>query len=227
VDPNSFLVYGIYEKNLGGDKWLGPFQQPFYFNYRFAGAEFNRTGDQINFVTSPMLTVPMRLSGKLQSQLPQGVSTFPSVNLVMGTEFVDVEKSVLAPTGHWHTRGLLGATFAAGVAPKKPWLYSVQFTSSYQIRLPSAPEIYFDPKFATVNPATGKVGATPPRLGTQPRHSIDSKVTYNIFEWFGFTFEHTYGSLPPSFVKTDQTFALGLTFTLKETSNARYAILRP
>jgi len=64
-------------------------------------------------------------------------------------------------------------------------------------------------------------------LGTQPRHYVDTKLTYNFVQWLGLTVEHTYGSLPPSFVKTNHTVSIGFTFTLAETSNGRNSILKP
>jgi len=99
-------------------------------------------------------------------------------------------------------------------------------TSAYQVRILSAPEIFYDPKFGVLNKTTGKT-VIPPLLGTQPRHNVDTKVTYSLVKWAAFTFENTYGSLPPVFVKTDQTFSFGLSFTLKQTSYGRYSILRP
>ena len=225
LNPDSFLAYLDYQYVLNGGSWFGPFQAPI-FNYRIAGTEFNKTGDDVNFVNSPMVTLPIRLSGKSSGPVTPGI-TSPLLSVQLGAEFVDVTKSVLAPTGTWHTRGLIGATFAGGIPIKKAFLYSILLTSSYQLRLPSTPEIYFDPKFAPINPTTGKAGATPPLLGMQPRHYVDTKLTYNLVEWFGFTFEHTYGSLPPSFVKTNQTFSLGLTFALAGTGNGRNSILKP
>jgi hypothetical protein len=64
-------------------------------------------------------------------------------------------------------------------------------------------------------------------LGTQPRHFVDTKVSYNFTSWGGVTFEHSYGSLPPIFFKTDQTFAVGLSLTLKQGGYGRYSILKP
>lgn len=64
-------------------------------------------------------------------------------------------------------------------------------------------------------------------LGTQARHSLDTKLTYNVAKWAGITFEHTYGSLPPLFKKTGNTFEFGLVLTLKQTSYGRYSILKP
>ncbi len=227
VSPNSFQVYGVYQRLLSnGTQWKSQFQIP-YLNFRFAGLEFDLSGKQLNFVTSPVLTLPVRLSGKTLGRVEPGF-TVPHMVFTLGPEFVNVGKSALAPTGQWHTRGLFGASFAAGYeAPEPKKLFeSLQLSSSYQVRLPSSPEIFYDDKFATTNPLTGKM-VTPPRLGTQPRHFVDTTICYNLVKWVGVTFENTYGSLPPAFTKTDATYTVGLSFTLKQTSYGRYSILRP
>lgn len=227
IDPNSFLAYLVYQRQLSSKTgWHGQFQDP-YFNYRFAGWESDKTGAQVNFIDSPVVTFPVRLSGKTLGRIEPGY-TVPHLTLTLGTEFVDVQKSVLAPTGTWHTRGLASAAFTTGLKAAKPMTLfdSIELTSSYQVRILSAPEIFYDPKFGKLNATTGKT-VIPPMLGTQPRHYVDTKVSYSFVKWAAFTFENTYGSLPPVFSKTDQTFALGLSFTLKQTSYGRYSILRP
>ncbi|GEM_PF-4265643 len=226
ADPNSFLTYVVYQ-NVLGYKWFGWFQPPI-FNDRAFGAEFDRSARELNLITSPMITLPVRL-GTPPENLSAKITSWPQLNLTLGTEFVDVRKSALAPIHNWHTRGLLGANFVTGYGPKKPGFDSWSITSSWQLRLPSAPEIFYDDKFAPIDPSTGKKNPknTPPMLGTQPRHYFDTKFTYNYAAWGGVTFEHTYGSLPPAFVKTDQSFAFGLSFTLQQNSYGRYSILKP
>lgn len=228
IDPNSFMAYMVYQRYLPlwENGWRGPFQDP-YFNYRFAGLESDKTGAQINFISSPVMTFPIRFSGKIRGAAKPGF-IMPHTTLNLGTEFVDVEKSVLAPTGTWHTRGLASALFSTGYTPAKPLpiFASIGLTSSYQVRILSTPEVFYDPKFGVLNPATGKT-VIPAMLGTQPRHYVDTKLSYNFTKWVGFTFENTYGSLPPVFLKTDQTFALGLSLTLKQSNSGRYSILRP
>ncbi|MGA2261345.1 MAG: hypothetical protein ABSH28_07910 [Acidobacteriota bacterium] len=244
VDPNSFLTYFVYQNVFGnGGKQIPPpdpragvpsarsgwwrgFQSPI-LNYRVFGAEFDRTAKEVNLINSPVITVPF-LPIAPPKDLSSKVALWPQFNFLFGTEFVYVRKSVLAPTGQWHTRGLLGATFATGYAAKTKLFDSVQLTSSWQVRLPSAPEIFYDSKFAPIDPSTGKpnLKKTPPMLGTQPRHSFDTKFTYNYAAWGGVTFEYSYGSLPPAFNKTNHSFAFGLTFTLQQASFGRYSILR-
>jgi hypothetical protein len=239
ADPNSFMTYLDYQYVIG-DNWWGPkvcddgqgnkigmFQPPI-FNYRGFGAEFDRTAKQLNLITSPMLTIPFR-PGCLPRTVSSKVQYWPQINFNLGTEFVDVRKSVLAPSGKWHTRGLVGATFLTGWQPKTKLLDSWQLSSSWELRLPSAAEIFYDPKFAPIDPSTGKKNTkkTPPMLGTQPRHYVDTKFTYNFAAWGGFTLEYTYGSLPPAFNKTDHSVAFGLTFALQEGGSGRTSILRP
>lgn len=226
ADPDSFLAYLVFQRVLGRGGWWWFFQSP-YMNLRLAGTEFDRQGKQLNLISSPVLTFPFRLSGKFSGPLEPGL-TFPHMTLQLGTEFVKVEKSeTLSPQKNWYTRGLLGATFAAGYAPEKTYMYSIQLTSAYQVRIPSSGEIYFDDRLAPIDPATGKKGSAPALLGTQARHYLDTKFTYNLVKWAGITFEHSYGSQPPLFSRTDHSFSLGFTFSLKQTSYGRYSILKP
>jgi hypothetical protein len=63
--------------------------------------------------------------------------------------------------------------------------------------------------------------------GTQPRHYLDTTITYKLFSWVGVSFEHSYGSLPPAFNITDHTYKIGLSLTLKQSNAGRYTIMRP
>ena len=222
--PNSYLTYAVFQRVLarqGG--WLGPFQTPF-LSYRLAGGEFDQQGNNLNFVNSPVVTFPFRFTKGTLGAIRPGL-TVPHMTVIAGTEFVKTISSPL-PEASWITRGLLGATFSAGYAPNKPYLNSLTLTAAYQVRLLSSPEVYYNDRYAVTNPKTGKK-VTPPRLGTQPRSYVDGKLTYNFVKWAGATFEYSYGSKPPAFVLTHSTFALGLTFTLQQTSYGRYSILKP
>lgn len=224
--PNSYLTYAVFQRVLakqGG--WLGPFQTP-YLSYRVAGGEFNQQGNNTNFIDSPIVTFPFRLTSGSLGAIRPGL-TIPHMTVFAGTEFVRTLSSAL-PTATWLTRGVLGSTFSAGYAPEKSsYLSSLLFTAAYQVRIPSSPEVYYNDRYAPIVPATGKKGTTPPRLGTQARSYVDSKITYNFTKWTGFTCEYTYGSLPPAFILNHSTFTLGLTFTVQQTSYGRYSILKP
>jgi hypothetical protein len=239
ADPNSFMAYFDYQYALG-DKWWGPricddgqgnrigVFQPSIFNYRGFGAEFDRNAKELNLITSPVLTIPIR-PVCLPKTVSNKIQYWPQINLNLGAEFVNVRKSVLAPAGKWHTRGLLGTTLLMGWQPKTKLFDSWQISSSWELRLPSSAEIFYDPKFAPIDPSTGKRNSkkTSPMLGRQPRHYVDTKFTYNYTAWGGITLEYTYGSLPPTFNKTDHSVAFGLTFALQEGGSGRTSILRP
>jgi hypothetical protein len=223
-NPNSYLAYAVFQRVLaetGG--WKGPFQTPF-LNFRLAGGEFDQTGNNLNFVTSPILTFPFRFTSGTLGPISPSV-TIPSMTLIAGVEFVNTITAPL-PEADWITRGLFGATFSAGYAPKKPGFDSIVFTASSQVRILSSPEVYYNDSYAVTDPKTGKK-TTPPRLGTQPRPYVDAKLTYNFEKWVGGTFEYTYGSLPPAFVLKHSTFQLGLSFSLQQASYGRYSILKP
>jgi hypothetical protein len=230
ANPDSFLNYIVYQKTLPNLAFMEKHirtQRP-NFIYRIYGAEYNRTAEELNTVTSPMVSIPW---APFQTHPNQGdaISKWPLFHVTLGAEFVRVFDSPVAPTGKWHTRGLIGSDYVSGFAPKKSGMNKITLTSSWQLRMPSAPEIFYDSKFAPIDPTTNKqdTAKTPPMLGTQPRHYIDSKVTYNYTEWSGVTFEYNYGSKPPAFNITDNTFAFGLSLTLKQASTGRASILRP
>jgi hypothetical protein len=222
--PNSYLAYAAFQRVLAAEGgWKGPFQTPI-FTYRLAGGEFDQQGNNLNLVNSPMITVPLRFATGTLGAIRPGL-TVPHMTLIAGVEFAKTVTSPL-PEASWITRGLVGATFSTGYAPKKTYFDSILLSASYQLRLPSSPEVYYNDRYAVTDPKTGKK-VTPPKLGTEPRPYVDGKVTYNFQKWVGTTFEYTYGSLPPAFVLKHSTFALGLTFTLQQTSYGRYSILKP
>jgi hypothetical protein len=208
----------------GKDGLIGPFQAP-YFAFRFAGGEFDRDNAQLNFITSPTLVIPWRLSGHVNKAIPENLQ-LPQFTTTLGVEAVNPHESALPITDSWYVRGLIGNTFSFGYTPDSPHFNSISVSSNWQVRLPSAPEIFYDPKFAPIE-ANGKKGDPPPMKGTQPRHFFDTTLTYGLVDWVGVSFEYSFGSLPPSFSVTDHTFKIGISLTLKQSSTGRYAILRP
>ncbi len=236
ADLDSFLAYAVYEHTLfdkqvqervfaGKDGLWGPFQAPF-FAYRVIGGEFDRKATQLNLIQSPTLVIPFRLAkGTIVRNIPAKLQ-WPAMTATFGLEVVNARMSVLSIEHDWLTRGLIGATLAGGYTPNNPRFNSIAVTSNWQLRMPSAPELFYDSKFAP-RKADGTKGNAPPMLGTQPRHYLDTTFTYRLLDWIGVTFEHSYGSLPPVFNKTENTFKLGLSLTVKQSNAGRYSILRP
>ncbi|MDP9051022.1 MAG: hypothetical protein M3O31_09950 [Acidobacteriota bacterium] len=190
ADLDSFQAYGsyVYVPQSGG--LFGPFQIPF-LAYRFVGGEFDRKLNQLNFIQSPTIVVPFRLASK-EAVAKDYSSDFqwPTMAATMGVEVVNARASALPIAHPWYTRGLLGATFATGDTPDTPKFNSIAVTSIWQLRLPSAPEIFYDPRFAPLK-ADGTKGDPPAMAGTQPRHYIDTTITYKLYSWVGVSFEHS------------------------------------
>jgi hypothetical protein len=86
---------------------------------RFSTPSKGRTGTEVNLITNPVITVPFRPIAP--PDLANGkVSPGSQINLSLGTEFVYVRKSILAPEGECHTRGLTSGAFTFR-AERTPW----------------------------------------------------------------------------------------------------------
>jgi len=212
-DPDSLLLYGVYQRVLGTGQFYGPVQSPI-LNLRGPGFEIERRGGQQNFVVSPVITVPVRLSRGALGPIQPGF-VYPQMTLFAGSEIVKpLSNDAIAGRG-WRWRTLFGATMVTGIAPEQPWLQSLTLRAGYQLRLLSAPEI-----FREVNSRGFKVGG-------QARHRAEVSFTYFPVKWTGLSFDYEYGGVPPVFVIAGHTFTAGITFTLKQTSYGRLSILAP
>ena len=214
LDPSSVLLYGTYQRVLGSGDFHGPLQSPI-FNLRAPGFELERRGDQRNFVVSPVVTVPVRLSRGALGPIQPGF-VYPQMTLFGGAEVVKPLASRDAAANGWKARTLVGATLTTGIAPEQPWLQSLTLRAAYQLRLLSSPEIFKDLR-----------GSGAFELGGQARHRAEVSFTYFPVKWTGVSFDYEYGGVPPVFVLAGHTFTVGLTFTLKHTSYGRLVILAP
>jgi hypothetical protein len=212
-DPDSLLLYGVYQRVLGTGQFYGPLQSPI-LNLRAPGFEIDRSGDQQNFVVSPVVTFPMRLSRGALGPIQPGF-VYPQMTVFAGTEIVKPIASAAGSDEGWRARALFGATVTAGIAPEQTWLQSVTLRAAYQVRLLSGPEIFRE---------AGSAGF---ELGDQARHRAEISLTYFPVKWTGLSFDYEYGGVPPAFVIAGHTFTAGITFTLKQTSYGRLAILTP
>ena len=223
--PDSVLLYGVYQRELGRGGFRGPFQTP-CLSVRVPGLELDKEGDQRNWVASPVITLPIRLftTGRLGALEP-GLS-IPVLTFQAGTELVKPEHSALG-TRNWRARGLLGAALSTGYAPERVWVDSIELTASYVVRVLSDDEVFKDARRAPIDPATGKQGKAVFELGSQKRDLAAVDFTYRPVKWVGLSVKYEYGSEPPVFELKDHTFTFGLAFALKQTSFGRYAILKP
>jgi hypothetical protein len=212
-DPDSLLLYGVYQRVLGTGQFYGPLQSPI-FNLRAPGFEIERNGDQQNLVVSPVITVPVRLSRGALGPIQPGI-VYPQMTVFAGTEIVKPLASADESDTGWRSRALFGATVTAGIAPEQPWLQSLTVRAGYQLRLLSGPEI-----FRTADSDGFELGA-------QARHRAEISLTYFPVKWTGLSFDYEYGGVPPVFFIAGHTFTAGITFTLKQTSYGRLSILTP
>jgi len=224
ISPGSYLGYLVYQRELGGGGFSGPFQTPL-LNVRVIGAEFDHDADQRNVLISPVVTFPIRLGCGPLGPLAPGFSV-PAIAVQLGAEFVKPVISAFDQKS-WRTRGLVGVSFRTGWAPEKRWLHAVSLTSSYVARFLSDPEPFKDPSHGVIDPATGKRGKPPLELGTQNRTKTETELKYNPTKWVGISVKYESGGLPPVFAIKDQTWTVGVSFALKQTSYGRYSILKP
>jgi hypothetical protein len=212
-DPDSLLLYGVYQRVLGTGQFHGPLQSPI-LNVRAPGFEIERRGGQQNFVVSPVITLPVRLSRGALGPIQPGF-VYPQMTLFAGTEIVKPLSNDAVAASGWRSRALFGATMVTGIAPEQPWLQSLTLRAGYQLRLLSGPEIFRE------------VNSTGLELGAQPRHRAEVSFTYFPVKWTGLSFDYEYGGVPPVFVLAGHTFTAGITFTLKQTSYGRVVLLAP
>ena len=225
ADPDSVLLFGVYQRVMGSGRFHGPLQSP-SLDVRLPGLELDRRRSQRNFIVSPVVTVPLRLSAGALGPIQPGI-IFPFMTVFAGAEIVKPLSSALQTTRSWRARALVGATLTAGYAPEKPWVQSVTLKAAYQVRFLSDEELFKDPRRAPIDAATGERGDAVFELGTQSRDRTQITLTYFPVKWTGLSFEYEHGSVPPVFAITGHTLTFGVTFALKQTSYGRFSILTP
>jgi len=222
LDPQSFLFYAFARRSIGSGAFHGPFQGAIG-NAR-AGMEFDADGKQQNFVLSPTVVVPFRVSRGRLGLVQPGFTT-PHGTLVTGVELVKPVSSELDDES-WRARLLLGSTFTAGWKPEKPWIFGAVVKALYEVRFLTGDEPFTDPRH-TPRKADGKKDDAILEFGDAPRPHAEVSFSYLFAEWAGIEAKYEYGSLPPAFVITDHKGTVGVTLALKQTSYARYSILKP
>jgi hypothetical protein len=223
TDPQAFQIFAVWRHVLGSGEFKGPFQGA--IANALAGVEFSKKGNQRNYVFSPRLVLPFRLTTGTLGLISPGFTT-PNGTLQVGVEVVKPRESTVNDLSVRY-RGLIGSTFVAGARVQKPALYGVAFKALYEVRVLSDEEAFLDPRHAAVDPATGKKGDAPLEAGRQPRHHAEASFSYLFAEFAGVEVKYEYGSVPPAFALSDHTLTLNVALTLKQTSYARSAILKP
>jgi hypothetical protein len=216
VDPDSYRLFLAYQ-NTPVKKFHGPLQGVL-FTWLGAGLEFDRKGDNVNFITAPYLDFPIRVFPKTirATTEPMAVLT-PTIGIETGHNF---HNAVTPNSGRAVFRSVVGATFLFRFNPKVPGFKGVELTNSYMLRLPAVREIY------TLTEKVNGQDTDFPFLGRNPRHYLKSDVGLKVTDAFSLTFKHEYGALPPVFRKIDHKVSVGFTFSIRQLSGGVPTALR-
>jgi hypothetical protein len=111
-------------------------------------------------------------------------------------------------------RGVTGADVNFAVQSSDLTTVVFYTGATYRVRLPA-----FDEPFVTNLHQTESVG-----LSTKARNWVDVTLGYNPFHWqyFSFTAEYKYGSLPPLFSLVDHSATIGITFSAIQSSLVKF-----
>lgn len=206
VDPDSIRLFLAYQ-NTPVTKFHGPLQGVL-FTWLAAGTEFDRKGDNVNFITAPSLDFPIRLFGKKipTTSDPLAVLT-PTIGFEAGHNF---KNAVSGDNGRGIFRGVAGASLLFRFNPKLPAFKGLDFSTSYALRIPAIKEIY------TLTEKIDGNDVDQPFLGSNPRHYVKSELNFRITDPFSIAIKHEYGAIPPVFRKVDSKLSVGFTFSIRQ-----------
>jgi hypothetical protein len=206
ADPDSYRLFGVYQRAIRHAP-LGP-AQGVLFTWLVAGGEFERQANNINFISSPLVEIPIRLRGEVNNKKTIIPVLVPEFGMELGTNL----KNAVTPAGQGIIgRGVLGATLGVTVNPTLKLFQAVHLTSSYKVRLPATSEVFTN---TTTNTA-GKV-VDVPFLSTKPRHYIKNELGFTLWDPISFTITHEYGAIPPAFRLIDHKVSIGFVLTLQQ-----------
>ena len=101
------------------------------------------------------------------------------------------------------SRPIVGASAYLSFDIKKPLLDSISIQSNYTRRWSLTSEVGVDKDDDKYVPVFA---------GRGPRDYVQNKIEFGFNDYFGFTINYEYGSLPPNFNFLDHKFSAGLTF---------------
>jgi hypothetical protein len=220
VDPDSYRAFLAYQRVLVS-KWWGPGDsiQGAQFTWLAAGAEFDRKGKTVNFITAPYVDFPIRLFPKQirAGTVPMAILT-PSIGFEAGKNF----RNTLEPEdgGRAIFRGVVGADFLYRFNPGLPGFKGAEFTTSWVMRTPAKKEIY------TLTEQIDGEDVEVPFLNRKPRHYVKSEFGLKLNDYLGISAKYEYGMIPPVFRRVDGKFSIGFTFSAKQTNDGVPSTIR-
>jgi hypothetical protein len=174
-------------------------------NWDLVGMELDKEADTMNVVTAPSLVWTRSWPHFSQGKVRYTVALHLGAGLELGSNLKNGFNAANPGGGDgsgFFLRGVPSGQFFLIIPTSSP-NRAIHFTSTYSLRLPARDEVFFR--------AHDHLDAVP-ALGTNPRHYIKNELTFMVTDYFGFTLQHRYGSLPPAFNFTDHKFSVGVEF---------------
>jgi hypothetical protein len=209
ADPDSFLVSALAEWVLKNKRFWRERAQGVLLNWSLAGLEFDRQTTTKTFISSPIVEIPIRLSGAPHPGTHFVFGAFPYFGIGIGTNF----SNALIPDGSGFVlRGVLGSS--ASVTEKTKWKYLSQIgvSANYTAFIPATNEIFTNTHYVS---ATGKTLSVPV-MSSQVRNHVTDELDLTVAKPFSITIKHEYGELPPGFRTVDNKVTIGLTIMLQQ-----------
>lgn len=201
ADPDT-MKFGLdwaflAKKRSGGKKW---FSQVWWKNSFLVEAE--RDFDNANFTWGSRFIAPSKVFDNDQKTARAYVRPFVGV---------EVGKNIKSPVpeaeGKGIARGVFGSSLNLRFPLKRKHLDSISLEASYIRRLLMLREIYFE--------KAEDDSLRPVFFARNPRDWVDSKLSFNLSDSFGFYVGYEYGQEPPSFKLVDHRMKLGLIYKVK------------
>jgi hypothetical protein len=200
ADPDSFnWALQLARGGLNGFGWRS----------KFIGMEFDKAGNAMNSISEgdiawryfhDILKPDNSLAFSWSILFRGGVEIGDNFK----NEFTIANKPNQRGTGVIF-RGVPSARFAFALPTDAK--HTIKFNSNYTVRLPAQEELFLE---------TRHVKDPVPGLGTNPRPYLENNLTFNLTDFFAFTVQHSYGSLPPAFKFTDHKGSVGIVFQAKQ-----------
>lgn len=164
--------------------------------------EAERDFDNANFTWGTRFVAPSRVWRSKGNKVRFFVRPFVALEFGknLKSPVQEAENKALA-------RGLFGSSLNLSFPLKRKYLASVGLEASYVRRLLMLREIYFE------KAEDDKLRAV--FFARNPRDWIESKVTLNITDAFGFYVGYEYGQQPPSYKLVDHRMKAGLIYKVK------------
>jgi hypothetical protein len=205
VDPDSYRLFLAYQNTLVNQPH-GRLQGVMFTWLN--GPEFDRKGNNVNFITAPYFDFPIRLFPKTirATTDPMAVLT-PIVGLEAGHNF---HNAVTPDSGGGVVRGVAGASLLFRFNPKLPGFKGLELSSAYTLRLPLVREV-----FTLTNKVNGQ-DVDAPFLGKNPRHYVKTEGSLKVTDAFALTLKYEYGAIPPVFRKQDHKVTMGFSYSIRQ-----------